>query len=173
MPASSVTSLNSIGDVVSGRQVRARQFVALPGKDSGKPTGAGAFINAGGTLGYAQVVATQATISVEVALTGLSVTVRVVGSRRIRVSQQTFAGSPSVTPQTVTINIKEGTTFLMQSNVTLSTAGANQTVYSAVILTPTAGMHNYFLSMSTTAGTISNVASATFPSFILVEDIGT
>lgn len=128
-----------------------------------------------GTLGYAEQLNTQAAIAAEINLTGLSVVVNVsTGGRRIRISQQTFPGAPSVTPVTVTTNIKdEGFNYLMQSNVTLSSAGANATCYSSRVLVPTPGKHTYFLTMSAGAGTVSNSCNATFRSFILVEDIGT
>jgi hypothetical protein len=122
--------------------------------------------------GYAEVLVSQGPITTEVAIAGLFVTVPVFSNRRIRVSQQTFPGSGSIANQVITANIKEGTTFLMQANTTLSFSGGNQTNHSAVILKPPAGIHTYFLSMSTGSGSFTNAASATFRSWIMAEDIG-
>lgn len=131
-------------------------------------------LGAGGQLinGYQPQTSPQASITAEIALTGLSITVNIPANRKVKVSQQTFPGSGSVANQVVTTNIKEGSTALMQSNATIAFSGGNQTLPSSVVLSPTAGVHTYFLSMSAGTGNVSNGASSTFPSFIIAEDIG-
>lgn len=125
----------------------------------------------GGTLGYAQAVASQLSIGTTITdLTSLSVAVTVGESRRIRVSfsvpaqQKTSAGLMEV-------RIMEGATQLQRHLEHAGTAEFRSMVNS-VILTPTAGAHTYKLSAATSANTLDMIAGATTPAYILVEDIG-
>jgi hypothetical protein len=172
MPTSRVTGLSSTGDIVSGRQVRARQFVALPGAAAGKPTGTGQFINAGGTLGYAQATSAQTGITTNVDLTSLSVTVTVGAGRRIRVSFA-YGAANTVADNGTAVLLKEGANALMSSVVLHGNATVAGTNSGAAILTPSAGNHTYKLTAQNYVGGISSItSSATSPSWILVEDIG-
>jgi hypothetical protein len=128
-----------------------------------------------GTLGYAQLTATQTPITTVVDVTNCAVTVFVAPSRRIRITgqgpaQSTVAGDHSLG------RIKEGATnlgvwyYLTHQVVTRDT---NQN--GSVVLTPSAGSHTYKLTMEragAASGDISIAATATNPAFILVEDIG-
>lgn len=160
--------VGAVGDF--GIDVNSRQWVCITAGTPGTwvPVNAGGFISGG----YAEVLTSQASISTEVAITGLSITITAASGRRIMVTQQTFPGNGSVGNQVITANIKEGVTMLMQSNCTLSFSGGNQTLHSAVVLTPTAAVHTYFVSMSAGSGTFTNAASSTFRSFILAQDLG-
>ncbi len=126
-----------------------------------------------GTLGYAQVTANQSGITTEVDLTGLSVTVTVGTSRRIKITAQVNLYS-TVAEDTGEVAIKEGATcFNVGEQPRLSTTNTATKQCSAVI-TPTAGAHTYKLTCLRTAGTggVISYASTNRPAFILVEDIG-
>lgn len=127
-----------------------------------------------GTLGYAQAVATQAGITTVADVTGCSIAVYVGTSRRIKVTGQGPAFS-SIAADLLLGRIKEGATSLgVWFRLLQSTASLNQNGTGSVVLTPTAGLHTYKLTMERESGTgsISISGSATNPAFILVEDIG-
>lgn len=126
------------------------------------------------TLGYAQAVASQTGLdsSTYHDLTSLSIAVTVGASRRIRIHGHTIIGSLSAYPNTVILAIREGATVLQQGQRRLFDAGQDS-LDTFVVLTPSTGAHTYKLSMTVTGGTVSSEAGATFPAFILVEDIGT
>lgn len=125
----------------------------------------------GGWIGYVEVTANQTGITTEVDLTGLSVTVTVNSSRRIGISTR-VAYQASAAAAAVTVNIKEGATYLTFGQAAAGTSAAfAETLSAMVVLTPTAGSHTYKLSMSGGSST-TMVASATLPAFILVEDLG-
>lgn len=123
-------------------------------------------------LGYAQVVANQTGIGAAATdLNNLAVIVTVpYAQHRVRISahcifqQQTSTGSTS-------LFINEGATALQQTIYT-ATAGSFLTCHAAVIVVPSAASHTYKLQAKTTAGTTDLNAAATFPAFILVEDLG-
>jgi hypothetical protein len=123
-----------------------------------------------GYLGHAQVTANQAGISGITDLTGLEVTVDLPANRRIRVSavvmgnQNTSAAYPEV-------HIYEGATDLTRITQYVSASGTNG-FHPAIILEPSAGVHTYKLRAATGPGTLTILAGATYPAFILVEDIG-
>jgi len=139
-----------------------------------KPLAIGA-VGAGrvGTLGYAQVTANQGGISTATDLTGLFVAVTVTAGRRIRISASGLTDR-TVANGTNSLLIQEGATQLQEINTQPLYGNAAQH-YGAVILTPTGGAHTYKLALFrvTGTGTISLQAAATFPAFILVEDVGT
>jgi len=122
-------------------------------------------------LGYAQATADQTGITTITDLTNLSVAVTVPsGGGRVRISAQVLAFS-DLDAQTVELSIREGSTTLQlgdwQTHITSGTP--NQTVCSTWVGTPSSGSHTYKLSISTTGGTTGIHATATDPSFILVE----
>jgi hypothetical protein len=123
--------------------------------------------------GYAQVIANQATITTEVDLTGLTVTVTTIANRRYRISFQCLTNRTVADGET-TVRIKEGATQLGQSNIKPATAATNNFHVGAVVITPTAGSHTYKLTMTSDSGTGSSTmtAGATFPAYILIEDVG-
>lgn len=125
----------------------------------------------GGWIGHTDVTATQTGITSTVALTGLTVTVTVGTSRRIKVSGSFYMLS-NVANDVFSGIINEGATVLQQGPVQVD---ANpRTVTPWCVLTPSAGTHTYFLSMGRAVGTGSGTlaASAASPCSILVEDMG-
>lgn len=127
----------------------------------------------GTTLGYAEVTANQAGITTETDLTGLSVTITVPEGRRIRISGK-IAVNGSAASSTPNLRIKEGSTVLIDSQWQNSlTAGFGMTLPISVVISPSAGMHTYKLALVLAAGSgsLTMVAGAVTPAFILVEDI--
>lgn len=127
--------------------------------------------------GYAQVVANQTSIgdTTDIDLTSLTVTVTVRSGSRIRITARCMFTCTSGSNLIGTLAIKESATVLSQSNFTIPGAGLWDTPIAIAILTPSAGAHTYKLSVHTdaAANVMTLSAAATFPSFILVEDIGT
>lgn len=139
-----------------------------------KRTTASALSGVRGSLGYAQATATQGSITTETDLTGLTVTATVNSGERIRVKGNILVQT-TVAGDVVYLRIKESTTVLQISSLILSSTADVYVMPIEVILTPSAASHTYKLSLARQGGTgtISMVAGATFPSFILVEGIGT
>jgi len=124
----------------------------------------------GHTLGYAQAVANQGSIGgSDTDLTNLSVTVTVPSGARIKITGHVVFSQASASGIT-RLRIKESTTQLADSLLS-ATNGSFYSVDAFAVLTPTAGSHTYKLAMTTTPGTATMEAGATFPAFILVEDI--
>ena len=124
------------------------------------------------TLGYAQVVADQASITSIVDLTSLTVDVTVPAGARIRI---TGSGSfyQASTSGAIELTIFESSTQLVEAVEQVPTAALQQAIYATVILTPSTGAHTYKLRARTAtgggAGTLA--AGATSPAYILVEMI--
>ena len=124
-----------------------------------------------GWLGYAQVTAGQGSITTAVDLTGLSVSVTVAASRRVRVSWSTrYSGSGG--GMSITTKCMEGATQLQMAEAQVASNLFGLTIGGAVVLTPSAGAHTYKLQAQGNSGTAQLVASATDPSWLLVEDLG-
>lgn len=126
--------------------------------------------DAGGQIGYAQVIANQAGITTEVDLTGLTIAVTVGTGRRIKITG--YAEYNSNAAATIITRIYEGATMLNIFQAYQATAGNGCSNNAVAILSPNAGSHTYKLTGQVSGGTGSLLAGATFPSFILVEDIG-
>lgn len=151
---------------------------AFPGTATDGTTHAAADDNKlpGGWIGYVEVTADQTGITTEVDLTGLSVTVTVNTSRRIRVTGS-ITMSVSVTDTAGLGRIKESTTVLRECSMQAPqvTGGPGEETYEwSVILTPSSGAHTYKLSLarSVGSGTVSSKASTTRNAYLLVEDLG-
>jgi len=134
-------------------------------------------VQPGGVLGYAQVTANQATLTTEVDLTGLTVTVTVGSGRRLRLSYSVTVSS-SVANDAVAILAYDGAATVVQTTL-LSGVGPiafQNTMADSVILTPSTGVHTYKLTAKRNSGT-GNISApspgTTTPAYILVEDIGT
>lgn len=129
--------------------------------------------DAGGQLGYAQVVANQGSITTLVDLTSLSVAVTVGTGRRVKITGSVLAGS-TVAADTIDLLIRESTTTLQIAEFRNGSTNSTESLQVIYVLTPSAGAHTYKLSMQRAAGsgTITMTAAATAPAFILVEDIG-
>lgn len=128
--------------------------------------------DAGGQLNYAQIVVSQATISAEVDVTGLSIAVTVGTGRRIKVSGEAFFLNDATAGQAA-FKIYEGVTTLVD-RPTGMIANENGSVHASVILTPSVGAHTYKIRATkfVGAGTVTLGATATQPAYILAEDIG-
>lgn len=125
----------------------------------------------GGWIGYAEVTANQAAISAVVDLTGLTVSVTVGASRRIRITGSTLFNGTTL-DDSAQMQIREGATQLQIGEAPIRTSFAS--IERSVIITPTAGAHTYKLMAARNVGTgsVTLGASATNPAFILVEDLG-
>lgn len=122
-------------------------------------------------LGYAQATANQGSIgSSDVDLTGLSKTVTVLSGHRIKITGH-VAFSQSSASGITRLRIKEGATQLADSLLS-ATNGSYYSVDAFVVLTPSAGSHTYKLAMTTSPGAAQMEAGATYPAFILIEDLG-
>lgn len=127
----------------------------------------------GGWIGYAEVVASQGSITTEVDLTSLTVTVTVNTSRRIKITAECMFAS-TVADDIAGLYIYEGAARLQERGQLMRPATWNMAVHAELILTPTAGSHTYKLRGIRWggSGTVTMYAAATAPAFILVEDIG-
>ncbi len=130
----------------------------------------------GGSAWYAQVTANQVGAPSPGDLTGLTVTVTGLASRRFRVSWQVACGS-SVATDSVAVTCTEDATVIQTCNLaSVIGGGLASTMPGMVIITAGgAGAHTYKLTMTRSAGSgnVTMFASATQPAFILIEDIGT
>lgn len=126
----------------------------------------------GGWIGYAEVTANQGSVTAEVDLTSLTLSVTVNTNRRIRITGKvqitsTVAGDGSK------LRIKESTTTLNAADNATISGGGGVFIQAVAVITPTAGAHTFKLSLTRSGtGTVTMNASATEPAFILVEDIG-
>lgn len=130
----------------------------------------------GGWIGYNEVSANQSSITSEVDLTGLSVTVTVNTSRRIKITGFLPAVLSDVVANRVRLRIKESTTTLQTAEIVTQTFVATSagSLEAVVVLTPSAGSHTYKLSLQRDqgSGNVTMVASSTQLASILVEDVG-
>lgn len=130
--------------------------------------------NAGGTLGYEEVVANQTGITAKTDLTGLTTTVTVGTLRRILISCE-MGLSKTVADGLARLYVEEGATILTFRDFFVRGASEGAVLMAAsVSLTPSAGSHTYKLSLEqiTGTGTTAMDATANHPAYILVEDIG-
>ena len=122
-------------------------------------------------LAYADVRATQGSITTEVDLTGLTVTVTVPDGRRLRITSVT-AMRNTVDGVRMDNNIKEGATVLQRGFMVSAATGLADTLKAQVVLSPTAGTHTYKVSAAVAgAGTATMDAGSDYPAYIMVEDI--
>lgn len=128
-----------------------------------------------GTLssGYAPATANQTGITTTpVDLTSLTVTVTTVAGRRYKITAQCAYAETVATVSIVNTTILQD--GVQVGNIRLGDPAAQaETSHGFAIITPAAGSHTFKLQGSTNAGTVSLVATATEPAFILIEDIGT
>jgi len=144
------------GEFVAGDVLAASEINALPG----------------GVYGYAERTSSQTGITSITDLTGLSVTVILPASRRIKISaqvrtqQQTSGGR-------IIGQIQESTTVLGTFADDGNVAAAIRVLASgSAVITPSSGSHTYKLTLSTSGGSVDAIAGATSPNFIVVEDLG-
>jgi len=171
--------------VVFGEQPSAAKWNMLGTNDASFNDGTGIGTNAitgaslattAITLGYAAITASigpTAAATADADLTGLSVTVTVpAGGRRIKITGyiSDYEQSGGVGTTYGVVKVKESTTVLATAAMNPSAVLPNTwTVISSFV--PTAGSHTYKLSHANngTGPTYTYGASATSPSFILVE----
>lgn len=121
-------------------------------------------------LAYAEVTANQTGIIAETDLTGLSVTITVPAGRRIRVTGHAHLANATVDAITV-FRIYQDGTQVQSRTLAKALAGTDQSATIEWIGSPSAGTHTYKLRAWAVSGTVSVVAAANTPTFILVEDI--
>lgn len=127
-----------------------------------------------GWLGHVEATADQgAIVGTAVDLTNLSVAVTAGTSRRLLLTASVYPSSTAAA-DIVTALLMEGATQLQVRAVTLGAIGIQAALFVQAVLTPSAGAHTYKVQMRRAAGTgtITNGAGATFPSFLLVQDVG-
>jgi hypothetical protein len=127
-----------------------------------------------GILGYAEITANQTGITgTMVDITGLSVSVTIGSSRRLRVSVHVATTTSTVSSDRAQGFIREGSTQLGASTKRFSGTNGEAGFDFAWIGLPSSGSHTYKASYGRISGTGTHEwnASATAPSFILVEDI--
>lgn len=124
-----------------------------------------------GTLGYFEVTANQGSITTEVDLTSLTRTITVVAGRRIKITGSVYAANTGAN-NLITLKIFEDGSQVMERSVSCGTANIAEGLEVVAVRTPSAGSHIWKLRMVTPAGTATMAAAATYPAFILVEDIG-
>ena len=127
-----------------------------------------------GQIAYAQVTTGQGGITAVTDLTGLTVTFTAIAGRRYRTS---FYGivTASVASDAVGVNITTGANANVQtSQAVVGVAEFGYSLGASVIESLSAGSHTRKLRMVRNAGSGTCLlnADATFPAFILVEDIG-
>lgn len=132
--------------------------------------------DAGGQLGYAQIVGSVGGSAASFDVTGLSVAVTVGTGRRIKVSAHLPSISFGDTTSSYAFDIHQDGVIIGRSAFvarTVSTADASPANGSAIV-SPSAGSHTYKVvaTRGAGAGAVTVNASASIPSFILVEDIG-
>lgn len=132
-----------------------------------------------GWLGIA--IPTTTTINpTKVSISGGTMDLTFPAGRRIRLSATMafVAGTAGGVQQIGVLTINEGvytnvpaaTEMVVSDAMTLGGAGALLNV--SCIITPTAGLHKYFLGGQTTGGTATAYAAANRPAYFLAEDIG-
>lgn len=131
-----------------------------------------------GTMGTpGRVTANQGSITTAVDLTSLTTTFTAVSGRRYKVTGHAMFQS-TVADDIAIMTIMEGATQLQQGDSLCRPAALAITNHAEVVLACpadiTAAAHTYKLQAARSGtGTVTMVAAATFPAFILVEDIGT
>jgi hypothetical protein len=129
-----------------------------------------------GTLsgGYAPATANQGSITTEVDLTSLTVTVTTVAGRRYKITGKANFQS-TVADDRVDLRIYQDGTMINDADTALRVANSDQTCMAVAVVAPSAASHTYKLTAVRLSGTgtLTMACGATFPAFILVEDIGT
>lgn len=128
--------------------------------------------DAGGTLAYAEVTANQGSISTSnVDLTSLTTSPIVGSGRRIRVTGHVYMQNTSANVA-MNVSILQDGTQIQSAQLVSGAVSTPEKVTVFAVESPSAGSHTYKLQASVASGTGTMAAGATFPAFILVEDIG-
>lgn len=167
------SSLTTKGDIQTYSTVAARLPVGTNGQRlvaaSGETTG---LAWQSTTLGFAQVTASQGSISSIADLTSLTATVTVPAGARIKITGFGPMLQAS-TSSAIAMSIYEGATLLAETTEQVPTATLDQGMEVLSVLTPSTGSHTYKLCarVALGAGAATLNASSTNPAFILVEMI--
>lgn len=135
------------------------------------PNGAGGMLEGG----YAQRTSDVPAIGTGgLDLTGLSVTVTVATGRRLKITGHARSWLLDTADNRIAFRIQEGATVLNENILRLSVANeAEEGGDVTAVIAPSAGSHTYKLTAGVIdSGTATMNAGATYPAFILVEDIG-
>jgi hypothetical protein len=127
-----------------------------------------------GKMGYVQVAANQAGITTITDLTSLTLTFTALASRYYKITGWCLIQS-TVADDVFAVHITDGAgTQVQQGSQHLRVANATQVCAPQIVLQPGAGSKTYKLRMSRLVGTGTGTlaATATYPAFILIEDIG-
>lgn len=127
-----------------------------------------------GTVGYAQIVANQGGIVGPTDITGLVVAFTADPRRRYRVSIQSFMLSSAVSDVCLPSICNASNVVQQYGGIVVASTTYAQTVAFSVVLSGLAGAQTMKMRAERQFGTgsISVVAGATYPAYILVEDIG-
>jgi len=129
-----------------------------------------------GTMGYAQITASQTGITTIVDVTGLTTTFTAVTGRRYRVSVDVYVNG-TVAADTLGISIANGSNTQLTSTqiVAVANPAIQQRAVCSGIVTGINGSTTYKIRAIrlTGSGNMEVFASSANPGFILVEDIGT
>jgi hypothetical protein len=122
--------------------------------------------------GYTSFAGSQGSISALVALTGLTLTVTpTVASRRTRISWVVgILTSGSAT--TCYTQLFEGATALNEAIISAPATATYGMLSGSTVIQPTAAAHTYFVKGACTGGTMATQGAATFPQYIMAEDLG-
>lgn len=128
----------------------------------------------GGWIGYNQVVADQLGITTEVTLTGLSVTVTVNANRRIRITGSATIVTATANASAIGSIRRGGVELGRWATTPIVATDEFFRAEASVVVTPAAGANTYDMNLArlSSSGSVGISASATAPSFILVEDLG-
>ena len=176
-------NFQSILDWINANAVHldaSKAFTAIPSGPASDPTNANhlarkAYVDVGhrGTLGYAQITASQVGITAVTDVTGLSVTFTAVAGRRYKITAEGYLAS-SVIDDVCAMQITDGSNNQVQSAQTQGSANATIKAVAHAIVVPGAGSRTYKVRALRAGGTgnVTFFAATNAPAFILVEDIG-
>lgn len=124
----------------------------------------------GGWIGYAERTTNQGTITAQVDIASVTVTVTAGSSRRLlaeascRIDQAGSAANAEA-------YVLENAAVVSKSSIT-HPVGAAAMHFPKAVRTPSAGFNTYNLAAATGAGVAAVIATSDQPAFILVQDIG-
>jgi hypothetical protein len=128
-----------------------------------------------GIMGIAQAVANQGSITAEVDLTSLTITLTAVANRRLLLWVEGRSFFSTVANDILGIRLKEGGTQLMERYSTAIGASTGSNFPGTrVPITPTAAAHTYKATAlrASGTGTLTVEAAATYPLTLFLEDKG-
>lgn len=127
-----------------------------------------------GEVGYAQTTTTTTGVTAVTDVTGLSVTFNAVAGRRYR-AMAVVDVLDSASSSVYVLSLKEGATGLHRAAHVNGHTGANTVQLLYVSNTSISGSKTWKVTLerASGAGTLSTTNGATYPSFLLIEDIGT